>query len=52
MKKLAMLMASYLVVASALVIYFKAPVRPVLLGGLLVVGLALLQHFTSGRKGL
>lgn len=49
-KKLLMLGAYYVIVASGLVIYFKAPLRPVLVGGILVLILTLAQHFTAKRQ--
>ena len=51
-KKLLVLGACYAVVASALVTYFQAPLGPVLAGGILVLVLALVQHFTANRGRL
>lgn len=48
-RKLLTLIASYAIVASALMIYFKAPLRPVLYGGILVVAVTFLQHFAARR---
>lgn len=48
-KKLIYIVASYLIVASALVIYFNAPVLPVLCGGLVALAWTLIQHFTAKR---
>lgn len=48
-KRLVILGVSYVIVASALVIYFNAPMKPVLAGGILVLILALVQHFTAHR---
>lgn len=48
-KKLLMLGASYLIVASALVTYLQVPAKPVLAGGVLVLAFTLIRHFTRKR---
>ncbi len=44
-KKLAMWLGSYAVVGTCLVLYFGAPLRPVIVAGLLTFITVLAQHF-------